>query len=73
MKPSENSEMANAVYNGLRLIANAITDVTASPGNDETGHPVGCLTEAVMGVTSSLLSMSRSIDRLADAVEEMKA
>ena len=52
-----------------RLIARAIL-ASASPGKDETGGHVECLTEAVMGITAGLCRVAEAIADLAAAVRE---
>ena len=53
-----------------RNVANAITDCGAAPGHDENGGTVGCLTEAMMGVTSGLIRIAEAISDLARAIRE---
>jgi len=60
-------------------VANAIADQRAAPGRDVHGGHIGCLLEAVMGVTKSLQNIADAmeplggiagaIEKLADAVE----
>ena len=49
-------------------IAHAIT-ASGSPGRDEAGGTVGSLTEAVMGMTAALMAIHRSLDNIAEAIE----
>jgi hypothetical protein len=49
-------------------IADAITPTHVAPGQDENGGHVGCLTEAVMGVTGGLMAIASAIQELAEAV-----
>ena len=69
-----NLEPANVVDVIERLarctakVANAITPNNAVGGPDANGSHVESLTEAVMGVTASLLRIADSISELADAV-----
>ena len=61
-----------AIAAPIRNLANAISDMEASPGHDENGGRVGCLTEAVMGVTAGLCRIADAIGDLAEAVRERK-
>lgn len=47
-------------------IANAITSADGASGQDAAGGSVGCLTEAVMGITAGLISISTALNRIAD-------
>jgi hypothetical protein len=53
----------------LHRLARSITP-EALPGRDAADGHVESLTEAVMGITSGLFEIARSIDGLADAVRE---
>ena len=53
------------IAHGLESVANAITPSHALPSEDEAGGNVQSLTEAVMGVTASVVGTSETIDRLA--------
>lgn len=61
-----------SLSNSAKQIANSITPVAASPGRDSEGNVVGCLTEAVMSVGSSLDRIASAIQSLAEAVESLK-
>lgn len=69
---------AKTTADGIQWIADAIFDAgkriteTAVPGNDAAGGVVGCLTEAVMGITAGLCRIAESINNLAEAVREQK-
>lgn len=52
----------------LYRVANAITPQTVHGGTDAAGGHVTSLTEAVMGTTSGLCSISDSIDQQADSL-----
>jgi hypothetical protein len=65
-----NEDEYEAIYNGLALLANAITPANASPGHDEFGNHVASLTEAVMGITSGLHKIAEAIEHLADTNEK---
>ena len=54
---------------GAKQIAAAITPQDVSPGHDATGGTVGCLTEAIMGVTGDLKQTASAIHSLAEAVD----
>lgn len=62
--------LSEELVRAVRKVGNAITDGGASPGPDDTGGQVGCLTEAVMGMTSALVKIADSIHDLAEAVRE---
>lgn len=55
----------------LAAIAQAIT-APVTPGHDATGGNVGCLTEAIMGVTAGLCRIADAITELANAVSSSK-
>jgi hypothetical protein len=66
----EDANVVDALYSiarALRAAGQAITP-DALPGTDSFGGRVGSLTEAVMGVTAGLHSVSSAIDGLAEAV-----
>lgn len=65
-------DVINGVAQGLFSLRRSIT-AQASPGTDETGGHVECLTEAVMGITSGLFKIADAIRELADAVRETKS
>lgn len=73
-----NMEAANIVdvvdklARSTRRIADAITPNIAG-GKDDAGGHVESLTEAVMGMTSGLLSIAGAIETLAQAVRESRA
>ncbi len=60
-------ELIRAYYS----VANSIKDQSAERGRDASGGAVGCLTEAVMGVTAGLMAIASAINRLAE-IEERK-
>jgi hypothetical protein len=66
MKEDDVLEMSDAVDG----IANAITGRDLDLGSDETGGTIGCLTEAVMGITAGLCRVASAISELAEAVRE---
>lgn len=55
------SEHDEAMVRALRTIALALYDDAASPGTDESGGRVGCVTEALMGVTAGLFAIASAI------------
>lgn len=69
--PSRSLNQANVVdalayiANGTSGIAKAIT-ADAAPAQDATGGTVASLTEAVMGMTASLLRIAEAIDGVAE-------
>ena len=61
--------LAEATFASGRKIANAITkDVCGS--HDAAGGYVESLTEAVMGLTASMVKIADAIDRVASAIED---
>jgi hypothetical protein len=60
-------ELIRAYYS----VANSIAPTDGSTGKDAAGGTVGCLTEAVMGVTAGLMAIAAAINHLAE-VEERK-
>lgn len=62
--------IGEAMREGLRLVANAITPVGSLAGEDATGGRVASLTEAVMGMTKAMVQIADAIDHLAEAVSE---
>lgn len=62
----------SSLSGNARKIANSITTVDACPSTDADGNMVGCLTEAVMSVRSSLDRIAHAIHSLAEAVESLK-
>lgn len=63
-------KVVGEVERGFRTLANAIMPLDVAGGNDATGGRVESLTEAVMGMTSALVEIARSITDLAEAVRE---
>lgn len=61
--------MSKEIAQSLNSIANAITPTDALPGSDAAGGHVASLTEAIMGVTSALVSIAGAIEELARAVD----
>lgn len=72
-----NMENANVVdvlaglASAARRIANAIT-LPDIPGKDADDNGVGCLTEAIMGITSGLIRVAESISDLAESVKQRR-
>jgi hypothetical protein len=62
-------ETTDDIANMLNKLAKAVM-ADASPGRDATDGTVGCLTEAVMGVTAGLVEIAGAINNLAEAVRE---
>ena len=58
----------DAIYEGLRKVAGAITPLGVGRGTDAAGGNVESLTEACMGITSGLCRIADAINNLADAV-----
>jgi hypothetical protein len=56
----------------IGCIGEAITVRVAADGTDEAGGNVGCLTEAVMGITAGLVKIANAISDLAEAVRETR-
>jgi hypothetical protein len=67
------SELSEAICDGFRVLANAVTTRRASARTDATGMRVESLTESVMGVTAGLMHIAAAITDLADAVRERDA
>lgn len=66
-----NKELGEQLNSGLKSIANAITPWSGTIAvTDAAGVTVASLTEALMGVTAGLVSISASISDLAEAVRE---
>lgn len=65
----EDFEEAKLLASRISKVANAITE-PAAPGHDATGGRVGCLTEAVMGMTAALMAISNSLDGIAEAIRD---
>jgi len=72
MEDEYNNELNNAILNGFKYIARAITPLDALPGEDGTGITVSSLTESTMGITAGLVRIADSIYTLADAVRDLK-
>lgn len=70
MGDKDEKEVIQAIGDGLRALANAVTPLGAIGGNDATGGRVESLTEAVMGVASGLVRIADAIGDLAEAVRE---
>ena len=56
----------------VEKIANSITTLGAAANRDAAGGNVGCLTEAVMGVTAGLMAVAESINNVAEAINNTK-
>lgn len=70
MMESKVIEAVEDLANSVKSVGFSITNV--GPGKDATGGYVGCLTEAVVGMTSGLVDIANAIRELADAVRESK-
>lgn len=64
--------MTHELSDEVRQVAWAIAGPTTHPGQDASGGHVGCLTEAVMGVTAGLVRIANAIELLAIAVSADK-
>jgi len=73
MEGDYEEEVSEAVCDGFRKLARAITPLNALAGSDAAGGRVESLTEAVMGVTAGLVRIAEAITDLADAVRERDA
>ena len=67
------SELSEAISDGLGNLAKAVTPLGALAGTDAVGGQVESLTEAVMGVTAGLVRIADAISDLAEAVREREA
>ena len=54
-------EMIQSMAQAQKKVANAITGSDLGIGHDANGGAVGCLTEAVMGVTGGLCQIAAAI------------
>lgn len=63
-------EAIGAIGLNAAKIANAITPLATPGSNDATSGYVASLTEAVMGTTAALVSISDSIRYLADSITD---
>jgi hypothetical protein len=68
---NEEQSLVDAVQDGLKRIADAITPV-AVPGRDETGGTITSLTEAVMGITAGLCKVAPALQSVAEAIREQR-
>lgn len=66
-------EFKESLIYGLKHLTDAITPISALPGNDAAGGTVNSLTEAVMGVTAGLVRIADAISDLAEAVRERES
>ena len=71
-EPQTITEAVGYIKNGLYAVATAISG-DAAPGRDAADGHVGCLTEAVMGITAGLFAISKSISDLSDSVDGLSA
>lgn len=67
--PANIADMFGGLVHATHRISTAISD-EASPGTDETGGRVGCVVEAMMGMTAGLCRIAQAIGELAEAVRE---
>lgn len=51
-------------------IAYGLCDPNAAPGRDANDGTVGCVTEAIMGITGGLFRIAHAIEDLAEAIRE---
>ena len=65
-----NADEFEEALDAVRWIGNAITDIDAVSGPDAAGVNVGCLTEAVCGVTAALMQISYAMKEVAEAIRE---
>jgi len=64
LEPANVADTLYGIRNAVRYLAEAIT-ADAGPGDcpSGNGNKVGCLTEAVMSVSSSLMRIAEAIER----------
>jgi len=65
------TEVLDALAQSTYRVSTAICG-EACPGTDDAGGRVGCLVEAVMGVTAGLVKIAASISDLAEAVRDTR-
>ena len=65
-----NKEDIEALYQGMRSIANSVTPMTASGSIDASGGFVTSLTEAVMGNTRAVVRVAEALEQIAEAIRE---
>ncbi|MCF7984317.1 MAG: hypothetical protein K9L70_07930 [Thiohalocapsa sp.] len=70
---TNHDETIQAVEAAGQRIADAITPFVGTPGQDAAGGHVGSLTEAVMGMTASLMHIADAVSELAAAVRDAGA
>ena len=66
-----NEDISNAIYNGLKSIANAITPLGAMAGRDATGGHIASLTEAVVGITAALVQVAEAINNVSVSIDDL--
>ena len=70
MDEEQLTEIATVIEFGFKRLANSITDGGSAEGTDASGGKIQSLTEAVMGITAGLFSISRAIEDHANAIRE---
>jgi hypothetical protein len=69
-EPATIVDVIETLAESTKRIADSITPTNATPCECPTGEgSVGSLTEAVIGLTRSMMSIAASIERVADAIE----